>query len=49
MLGFGSYRRVFMAHRIREGMAPLNNPHLGNPSLIFESRKFECFDERIGK
>src|ERR1035437_1879059 len=41
MLGFGSYRTAwFMAHRIREGMAPLNNKSegpLGGPGKIVEA------------
>lgn len=41
MLGFGSYRTAwFMAHRIREGMAPLNKNSegpLGGPGKIVEA------------
>src|SRR6202158_1889167 len=40
MLGFGSYRTAwFMAHRIREGMAPLNKSEgpLGGPGKIVEA------------
>lgn len=38
MLGFGSYRTAwFMAHRIREGMAPLRTDALGGEGKIVEA------------
>jgi transposase-like protein len=38
MLGFGSYRTAwFMAHRIREGMAPLKSGALGGQGKIVEA------------
>lgn len=38
MLGFGSYRTAwFMAHRIREGMAPLTAGPLGGEGMIVEA------------
>ncbi len=38
MLGFGSYRTAwFMAHRIREGMAPLRSSPLGGEGKIVEA------------